>query len=218
MNFPSDDYRFVTCIPFSFPAIRVIGRQLTSTTIYLDIYCSPAGAGSTVALQRQQEQASEGLKRLTFWFEAILSNSVLIDINTDTFAGLAETVENTILFSPALPTDTLLIELLHAKICAITKGFLKIHSLSFKADDTNGIETSFRSTDGYDLPDISYFPKKILHKVPWWDRDTIEVCEFLKGDILEENLYNRFSDFFEEDESREQADIIVFTPDDENGN
>lgn len=214
MHFPGDEFRTGVLYPMEFNAVRVHNSTLYSTTFEIKIALTPSHA-DTREPHVIEEKSEEGMQRLNFWKETILDNILLVDINSDIFIDLASSADNTIMFCPGPPTDHMLIELLHAKVSAITKGLFDIHGLSISSSDTHYIETSFRKLDEYNLPDISYFPEVAIHPRPWWERDTIEVCEFPKGSILENDLFNHFSDFFGEKE----ADIIIFRTDgkDEDG-
>ena len=213
MNFPDDTYRSIVELPFEFNAIRVYDASLNPATFEISITVSPAEFETRLP-NLIEEKSNEGMQRLTFWWETIMSNVVIGDIASETFAALVASADNSSMFCPGEPTDHLLVELLHSKVSAIMNGFFDIHTLSLKSNDTSYIKTSFRNIDGYRLPDISYYPNETLHDKPWWQRDTIEVCEFVKGSVIEDELYNHFSDIF----GKKEADIIIFrADDDENG-
>lgn len=213
MHFPTDEHRSSILYPFEFNAIRVHGATLHPTTFYIKVSLSPAHP-----LKRKpsviEKMSEEGLQRLHFWKDTILEDIVIMDINSDIFGSMVMSVDNTTMFCPTTPTDHLLVELLHAKISSITKGFFDIHGITLSSTDTHYIEIAFRNNDGYMLPGISYFPEKALHNKPWWERDTIEVCEFAKGAVVEDELFNHFSDFFGKPKS-EEADIIIFRADED---
>ena len=210
MHFPTDNHRSIVTYPFDFHSVRVYDKTMHPATFSVTISLSPADFTRRTPDQLE-DKSEEGMQRLTFWRDTILENSVLIDINSEVFPEIVGAIDNNVMFCPALPTDHLIAELLHAKITAITKGFFDIHAISVKSTDTYGIETAFRNIDGYALPGVSYFPTEVLHPVPWWERDTIEMCEFAKGDVLEDELFNHFSDFF----GKKEADIIIFRADEE---
>ena len=214
MYFPSDEYRSIVTIPFKFSAVRIFGRNMNPTELTAKLACTPAKSDERTP-KKIEEASQEGMQRLTFWWDTIMDNVVIIDVQNEVIDNIVSSIENNVMFCPGLPSDHLIVELLHSKISAITKGFFDIHSISLRSEDTNGIETMFRNIDGYNLPGIEYFPSQALHLVPWWERDTIEVCEFVKDAVVEDELYNHFSDFF--GSSKEEADIIIFRSDDEDG-
>lgn len=211
MQFPGEEYKASVVLPHKFNAIRAFGGQLHSTSFELKIQCTPTDAEKRT-LMLVEEKAHEAMQRLNFWWDTILTDCIMIDTSSEIFPDILGAVENTSMFCPGLPTDHLLVELLHAKLSAITKGMFDVHAISLTSSDTNYAETSYRKMDGYSLPGIEYFPDEALHKVPWWERDTIEVCEFAKGSILEDELYNHFSDFFGQEK---EADIIIFRQEDD---
>ena len=212
MVFPNEEFRSIVILPFEFDAIRVYGTALTPSTFEIKISASPSKY-DTRAQHEIEEKSHEGMQRLTFWWQNIMADIIIGDIESDTFATLVGATENSAMFCPGTPTDHLLVELLHSKITALMDGFFDIHTLSLKSKDTMYIETSFRNIDGYRLPDISYYPEETIHDKPWWQRDTIEVCEFAKGTVIEDELFNHFSDIF----GKKEADIIIFRADDEDG-
>lgn len=211
MYFPDEQYRSSVTLPYEFNAIRVFNSEMHPTTFNLKICCTASHEAHRNQTQIH-EKSQEGMQRLNFWLETILSDVIIMDVSGPIFADIASVVDNTTMFCPGPPTDHMLVELLHSKISAITRGMFDIHALSLTSSDTSYVETTFRDVDGYELPSISYFPEDTLHPAPWWTRDTIEVCEFAKGAILEEELFNHFSDFFGK---KEEADIIIFRADGE---
>lgn len=210
MHFPSDDHRSSVLYPLEFHAVRAYNTTLHPTTFQLKVSLTPAHFDKRTPMV-VEEKSEEGLQRLTFWKDTILDNCVIVDINGELVGSIVGAVDNNMMFCPGGPTDHLLVELLHAKISAILKGYFDIHAITLSSTDTHGIETSFRSVDGYALPGIEYFPEEALHSAPWWERDTIEICEFVKGAILEDELFNHFSDYF----GKKEADIIIFRADGE---
>lgn len=213
MYFPSDEYRSCVSIPFKFNAVRIYGVSLHPTIFEISISCTVIEDARTPAVV--ESKSEEGMQRLNFWMESILTDVVIVDVNSDLFTDLAGSVDNTVMYCPGPPTDHLLVELLHSKITSITAGMFDIHCVTIKSTDTHGIETSFRPIDGYELPGVGYIAEEVMHPVPWWQRDTIEICEFAKGAVLEDELFNHFSDFFSP--KKPEADIIIFrtNPDDD---
>ena len=193
-----------------FSAVRIYGATMYPARFSLKVSLTPAHHDKRTPAVIE-EKSEEGLQRLTFWKDTILENCMMMDINSELLGSFVGAVDNNVMFCPGGPTDHLLVELLHSKICAILKGYFDIHAITLSSTDTHHIETSFRNNDGYVLPGIEYFPEEALHGAPWWERDTIEVCEFVKGAIVEEELYNHFSDYF----GKKEADIIIFRADDE---
>jgi len=210
MPFPNDEYRSIVTLPFEFTAVRVYEASLNPTEFEITLSCTPAEF-DTRTPGLIEEKSHDGMQRLGFWWDTIMSDVIIGDVTSETFAEIVAVAENSAMFCPGLPTDHLLVELLHSKVSSIMKGFFDIHTLSLKSADTKYIETSFRNIDGYRLPDISYYPAETLHAVPWWERDTIEVCEFAKGAVVEDELFNHFSDIF----GKKEADIIIFRADDD---
>jgi len=214
MYFPDEQYRSSVILPYEFSAVRVFGAELHPTTFKLKVCCTAAHEDKRTPAQIH-EKSQEGMQRINFWIDTILSDMIILDVSSPVFDNIVSVADNTSLFSPGPPTDHMLVELLHSKLVAITKGMFDIHAISLTSSDTDNVETSFRDVDGHHLPGIEYFGTETLHPTPWWTRDTIEVCEFARGTVVEEELYNHFSDFFGK---KEEADIIIFrAEDDEDG-
>lgn len=209
MYFPDEQYRSSVILPYSFSAVRIFDSEMHPTEFDIKVCCTAAFEDKRTQTQIH-EKSQEGMQRLNFWIDTILRNVVILDVDSPIFDSIVASVDNTSMFCPGPPTDHMLVELLHSKISAITLGMFDIHAISITSSDTENVETSFRNVDGYQLPGISYFPEDTLHPAPWWTRDTIEVCEFAKGAVMEEDLFNHFSDFFGK---KEEADIIIFRAD-----
>ncbi len=214
MYFPNEHYRSSVILPYKFSAVRVFESELHPTVFELKVCCTAAHEEKRTQAQIH-EKSQEGMQRLNFWIDTILQNVIMLDVDSPVFDSIVSVADNSSLFSPGPPTDHMLVELLHSKMSAITLNMFDIHAISLTSSDTANVETSFRDVDGYHLPGIEYFEMDTLHPTPWWTRDTIEVCEFARGTVMEDELFNHFSDFFGK---KEEADIIIFrAEDDEDG-
>ena len=219
MQFPSDEHESFIVIPHTFYANRVYLEdelsRISAAKITLNIACSPIDDDS-IGYAELGQKAMIGFQRLKVWLEALLDNIILIDVGSDLLAELQENVHNNIMFIPGNPDDSMLSVVLHSKMSAITKGLLSIHSISLRASDTDNIERFYRNLTGeYPLPGIEYLGEEVSHDTPWWTRPTIDVCEYLKDEDEEENVFIRaidpLSDIGKEYLTNgEEADIIVF--------
>jgi len=218
MDFPTPDHNSFIIIPHTFAATRIYEEdeisQISPTTITLRISCSPIDDGVLTA-EEMGTKAIIGFQRLKVWLEGILDYTILIDANSELLSVMQEKVGNHIMIVPGKPDDALLAALLHCKVAAITEGLLEIFTISLRATDTNDIERLYRCPDKqYPLPGIEYFDGDAAHDIPWWQRATIDVCDFDKTDDEERIAFYNADPLAEI--GREyltngtEADIIVF--------
>ena len=221
MDFPTEEHESYIVIPHTFQANRVYIDddeipRMTAATITLKIACSIMNDDS-LTTEELGSRAMIGFQRLKIWLEAVLNDVVLIDVNSELLESLQDSIANFIMYVPGQPDDSMLAVLLHSKISAITKNMLDVHTISLTATDTFGIERIYRNlspTKQYPLPGIEYFDGDTHHTAPWWDRPTIDVCEYAKDEdgetvVLFENdpLAEIGKEYLT---SSQEADIIVF--------
>ena len=220
MQFPTEEHESYIIIPHTFTATRVYIEEddmprMTAATITLKIACGVLDDDS-LSGEELGNRAVIGFQRLKVWLEAILEGIVIIDVNSDLLDALQESVINNMMYVPGQPDDSMLAVLLHSKISAITKNMLDVHAVSLTASDTFGIERVYRNLSPektYPLPDISYFDGETQHTVPWWQRPTVDICEYQKDDEETIILFDvdPLSEIGKEYlTSTEEADIIVF--------
>jgi hypothetical protein len=223
MNFPSDEHESFIVIPHTFTATRVYAEEdvsrISPTIITLKIACGPIDDDS-VPLKEQGTKAMVGFQRLKVWLGAIIDNVILIDVNSNMIDVLQDNVANTFMFIPGQPDDSMLSVLLHSKICAITHELLEIHSISLTATDTENVERYYRNLHPkkkYPLPGIEYIEPvnaDVVDEIPWWERATIDVCEYTKVEGEEEIVFGESDPLAEIGKeyltNGEEADIIVF--------
>lgn len=221
MDFPSNEHESYIVIPHTFQANRVYIEdddtpRMTAATITLKISCSTMDDDSLTA-QELGNRAMIGFQRLKVWLEAVLNDVILIDVNSALLESLQDNVANFIMYVPGQPDDSMIAVLLHSKISAITHNMLDIHAISLTATDTFGIERLYRNqspTNQYPLPGIEYFDGDTQHNLPWWSRETIDVCEYAKDEDGETIVLfdtDPLSEIGKEYLTTDQeADIIVF--------
>jgi hypothetical protein len=219
MQFPSEEHESFITIPHTFNATRVYIEDndmpyMTAATVTLKISCSPID-DEKMSREESGKRAVIGFQRLKVWLDAILQDIILIDVNSELLEPLQDTVANTLMYVPGQPDDSMLSVLLHSKVSAITHNMLEIHAITLSATDTFGIERYYRKLrDDYPLPGIEYFDGETQHKRPWWERPTIDICEYGNEEdnetiIMFDNdpLSEIGKDYLTEDH---EADIIVF--------
>lgn len=227
MQFPTDEHESFIIIPHTFSANRVYAEdehsRISAATITLKIACGPVETES-MPLDERGKRAGIGFQRLRIWMDAILTNIVVIDVESALLDTFIDNIANSVMFIPGQPDDSRVSVVLHSKISAITKDLLEIHSVSLTATDTENIERNYRNLDPankYPLPGIEYlkgtYYEKPMHDKPWWERPTVDVCEYTKEEDSEDGGAVLW---FEDDPLAEigkeyltngqEADIIVF--------
>jgi len=224
MEFPTDDHESFITIPHTFSANRIYieddSSRISASTVTLKIACGPVD-NDIMPLDERGKRAAIGFQRAKLWMEAILSDVILIDVNSQLLETVVDDTSNTVMFIPGQPDDSMLSVVLHAKLSAITKDLLDIYSISLSATDTENIERHYRNLHParkYPLPGIEYISayESPVHDKPWWERPTIDVSEFSRDGEDGEELTLWFEDDPLAEIGKEyltngqEADIIVF--------
>lgn len=224
MQFPTEEHESFITIPHTFSANRIYledeASRISSSNITLKIACGPVD-NDKMPLDERGKRAAIGFQRAKLWMEAVLSDVILIDVSSKLLETVVDDTSNTVMFIPGQPDDSMLSVVLHAKLSAITKDLLDIYSISLMATDTESIERHYRNlhpVQKYPLPGIEYIGAydSPVHDKPWWERPTIDVCEFSRGEEDEEELTLWFEDDPLAEIGKEyltngqEADIIVF--------
>lgn len=219
MDYPTPEHESFVLIPHIFFATRIYEEEagvprLSATEITLKISCAPIETNTTP--KDSGQRAIIGFQRLKTWLSAVLTDVVLINVNSDLFDNLQACVGNQLMYVPGQPDDAMLAVLLHSKISAITKDFLEVTNITLSATDTEHVERYYRRIDEYPLPGIEYFDAELIHDTPWWNRPTIDICEYAKEDTkTEQELFWHEHDPLAEIgkeylKGDSEADIIAF--------
>lgn len=227
MEYPSNEYKSFLVIPHTFSAIRVFEDEekithMSATAITLKISCSPIDDG-TMTPKEMGQKAIIGFQRLRAWLEAVLNNIIIIDAGSPIMEMMRKQVANLMLFTPGAADDSLLAVMFHSKAKSITADLMEIHSIIIASTDTENTERYYRCLDGnYELPGIEYYNDLPMNKdfiaindIPWWERQTIDICEYARLDNDDEQIICFETDPLSEIGKEylindEEADIIVF--------
>ena len=220
MQYPSEEHESFIVIPHTFTATRVYIEEhdmprMTAATITLKIACGPLDEDDKLTPEERGKRAVLGFQRLKVWLDAMLYEIVLIDVNSELMEPLQEGLSNMLMYVPGQPDDSMLSVLLHSKMTALTENMLNIYSVSLTASDTFGIERHYRNrSDNYPLPGIEYFDGDTAHDKPWWERSTVDICEYQKsedGETVVMFEIDPLADIGKEYLTKsKEADIIVF--------
>jgi len=220
MQYPSEEHESFIVIPHIFTATRVYIEEhdmpcMTAATITLKIACGPLDEDDEMSTEERGKRAILGFQRLKVWLEAILRDVVLIDVNSELMEPLQDNLSNMLMYVPGQPDDSMLSVLLHSKMTALTENMLNIYSVSLTASDTYGIERHYRNlSNKYPLPGIEYFDGETEHNEPWWERATVDICEFQKSEDGETVVMFEIDPLAEIGKEyltkSKEADIIVF--------
>jgi hypothetical protein len=184
---------------YNFTGIRIQNSTLTPVDWHLEIdLLVSEKKGKT----KKDIEYEAGLiyQKIYFWMETNLPSIVVVDTTKEEDLYIANLSSNIMMYCPGNPGDDLVIQLLHAKLVALSTEHLMIGEIHLKGSDTS-IKYSFDCVDGnYGLPILvsEYFTDgDTLDETPWWTRNDGFCFEFLKPDDLDitdeekEELNNR---------------------------
>lgn len=200
-------------IVHKFAGIRSDGGYLQSTNWELKLQL----VGNAL-IENHMERNQMAFNKILFWLESTLNNVIVFDPSDENSSVIAGMSENIFLLTPELPSDDVLIRVLHSKLTAIANNEVVIGEMTL---ETEGMPVSytFNNHDGYDLPETvkDYIPDMVsLFKEPWWDRNDGYSFEFLKkrGDKRKiADIYNDIIDPLSEfEESVANYTELTMTP------
>lgn len=165
----------------TFSAVRVLNYRLSPVTFSVKLCCVPV-SDSEQSLEHNSHRAAVAFQLLQFWMREMLDGIVIVDPLSEMGEQMIYTCDNRLLFTPGSADDFTLVRLLHSKCSAIADHYIHIESLTLTSSDTFHSER-YWSGDRYALPGADYLKQPMVHALPWWQRRSIDICDYLTKDL-----------------------------------
>lgn len=220
MNFDDDDDaefpESFTSISFKFKTIRIVNNVITSfvNTLRAEVYIDP---------EASQRDISMSLEKIHFWFDYIVSNSVMfcrenefaLDIMFDDEGNTR--MGNVPIVLPDEPDDDLLTAVLHCKLNALGNGIVNFGTLELTSDTRENLQITFTGYGEMLLPPMEeWIGDRGYHAQPWWARNdgsTLDVIPPEDADLTKPPVIGVDLNFIEERyKASEVATPIVLRP------
>jgi hypothetical protein len=124
-------------------------------------------------------EATITFSTLTFWLNELMDDLLVYDPSDPFAAEVAKYANNDSMTTPGLPTDELIVKLIHAKLNSIAKDRICVMKTTMSSSDGGGIKYSYVNTEvaeewgDIDRPESYTY----VHSTPWWYRSTAECCD-----------------------------------------
>lgn len=170
---------------YNFSGIRLQDGMLTPVdwAFEVDLVALGKKNSNPEDIELLEEKATVAYQKIYFWLDTNLPNILAVNVNDRTDIYIANLLANVMLYSPATPSDDILVQLLHAKISSLVEQDLLVGQMRLKGSDTALQYTYDCGDEGYLLPSATseYFPEiEVRDSVPWWFRDDGFCVEFIK--------------------------------------
>lgn len=128
--------------------------------------------------------------KIKFWFETIVSRSVIFSRTNKTAIEMMvdnegrPRIANHMMITPFEPNDEHLASLFQAKMTALSGGSINFGCIRIKTD-SNGLVFTYVGDWEDDLPEMKdwYSIKPYYFETPWWTRDDVSTVDMIIGDI-----------------------------------
>jgi hypothetical protein len=200
MKIGTEDVKSFMTLKYNFPGVRILEDCLSPTywSVNVNLVAVDYDKNSH-PVSTMQANGSIAYQKAYYWMESMLPGIILTNIDNKFGLSIATTATNPMMYCPGDPTDDLLVQLIHAKLAAITNNHLYIGEITLDSNDTSAGYTFCRLKDGYTLPDKvkDYVDLPSLHRKPWWHRDDGFCFEFLKQKNNKEKIADIYKDVFD---------------------
>lgn len=183
-------------LDYEFTGIRLIDSSLTSVDWHLTANLI-AKKKNGKSKEESEHDANISYQRLYFWLDINLPQIIMVDAMDDDDLYLSTLSSNVTMFCPGVPTDDLIVQLLHSKLSTLAGSNLLLGEITLKGSDTSISYTYDSSEEGYDLPleTKDYFGEKgiVRDTNAWWTRDDgfcseiIHILPEIEGVTLDTN-------------------------------
>lgn len=171
-----------TQVTFKFRSIRIIDHIMVSnaSTVKVEMFLSD---------EVTEEDVSSCLEKIHFWFDNIMSNSVLfcrdnaaaLDLLFDD-RGVSR-MRNFPMEMPEEPSDDFLIIILHSKMNALAGDQITFGVIELQSDTRELLTYTFTGYGELCLPEMSeWVGDRAYHQVPWWARNDGSTLDIIPDD------------------------------------
>lgn len=185
---------------YDFAGIRILSGALIPVDWHLSIDLVALDKKGKSTIEETEYNASLTYQKLFFWLETNLPNVIMVDVSNDEDLYIANLSANIMLYSPIMPYDDVIVQLLHSKLTVLAEGHLLVGEIRIKASDMS-VQYSFSPDEtGYSMPSTTeeyYIEGKTRDEKPWWLRNDGFSFEFVRPDetdITDEELYKDIVD------------------------
>lgn len=214
MKIGTEDIKSFMTLNYKFQGIRILDDALIPTSWTLRANLVAAGYGKDrETLDLVQESGSIAYQKAYFWIDLMLPGIILTNVRNKFGLTIATSSSNTMMYCPSDPTDDLIIQLIHAKLTAITNQSLHIGEITLEGTDSSASYTFSLPKTGYTLPETvkEYVDLPSLHRKPWWHRDDGFCFEFLKQRSNKEKIADIYGDVCDPLKEFEEALMVTST-------
>jgi len=184
---------------FSFSGIRIQDGYLTPVDWDLSVDLV-VKAPKNKNKNDIEYKASILYQRIYFWLDSNLQNIAMVDVSNDGDLYLANLSSNITMYCPGNPSDDLIIQLLHSKMCSLITQELQIGEIRLRGSDTS-LQYTFDSPErDYQLPLTTneYYTEGTCRDLePWWTRNDGFCFEFVRPDDTEITNEELFKDIID---------------------
>ena len=171
----------VSCIQIAvdFSGNRVSGQMLMPTNWRLTFEMVPTEASEEGVVNRG-EIAYEKLK---FWIDYVLDGIIVASQDSELAGQLSYITENPVVMTPMAPSDSHLLQLLHAKFRAIVGDDLHIQLMTLTNMATGTVCKFNTDEQMYALPEGDDYMEDLHFDTPWWHRKTMDFADFTNEEV-----------------------------------
>ena len=186
-------------LEYDFTGIRIQDGSLTPVDWQLRINLVATGKVSKTK-EEIEFDAGMSYQKIYFWLDTNLPNIIVVDVANEDDLYIANLSSNIMMYCPDSPSDDLLIQILHAKISALSGNNLMVGEIQLKGSDTS-LQYTFDCAEGeYLLPITTdeYYTEGITRdKTAWWFRDDGFCFEFVRPEDNSQTDEELFGDIID---------------------
>lgn len=185
MDMEDDEFEDVTTytwVNFKFKTIRIVDNIFTShvNTLKAEIVMDE---GAT------EKEINLALEKIHFWFDQILSNSILFDRDNEYAMtvffdenGVPRTA-NVPVILPCEPTDDNVVRILHSKLNAFGNEKVVFGMMEITSDTREQLTCTFTGDGAFELPAMEdWVGERAYHEYPWWARNDGSTFDVIPGE------------------------------------
>lgn len=187
MKIGKQEANYYSTIKHSFSGVRAIDGMLSPVDwkLEVDVVGSESESSNEVTIS---------VEKVIHWIHNTLLFPVVCCPSDDIMYRISNAVHNCPIHLPVMPTDDILVQVLHRKIKTIAGKALHIGELRLDSNDST-IKYSYgklRSEKVFFSVD-QYHREELYHKDPWWERNDSHSFEY---PITNENSKEAYDEFF----------------------